>query len=114
MNINQDVLEKLTNQLSEGKGVKAESDEEQAYFQLIKDLDHINGKVEDSMTSKKYMHNEIWSLISFKEAPSCYITLSPADIKHPICIYILGVDEKHSGLYGDTFAYYGTVKQQGH
>ena len=26
---------------------------------------------------------------------------------------VLGVDGKHTGLYGDTSAYYGTVEQQG-
>ena len=33
------------------------------------------------------MRNEVWSLISFIGAPSWFITLSPADINHPICIY---------------------------
>jgi hypothetical protein len=27
---------------------------------------------------------------------------------------LLGVDTDHSGLYGDTSSYYGTVEQQGH
>jgi len=31
-----------------------------------------------------------------------------AFIKH-----VLGVDADHSGLYGDTSSYYGTVEQQG-
>lgn len=33
------------------------------------------------------MRNEIWSLTAFQGAPSWYITLSPADNKHPICLY---------------------------
>jgi hypothetical protein len=33
------------------------------------------------------MRNEIWSLTSYLGAPSWYITLSPADIKHPMCLY---------------------------
>jgi len=28
--------------------------------------------------------------------------------------HVLGVNSDHSGLYGDTSGYYGTVKQQGH
>ena len=102
------------------------------------------------------MCNEIWSLISYIGAPSWYITLSPADIQHPICIYfaetkkefkpdllsydqrvrlvcqnpvagahffhfivesfivdVLGISANHHGLYGETEAYYGTVKQHG-
>src|SRR6202790_2418332 len=39
------------------------------------------------LLAKKYMRNEIWSLISFQGAPSWYITLSPADNKHPISLY---------------------------
>ena len=40
------------------------------------------------------MHREIWSLINFLGAPSWYITLSPADIQHPICVYYAGTDEE--------------------
>ena len=49
-----------------------------------------------STTSKKYMRNEIWSLINHLGAPSWYITLSPADIQHPICIYFAGTNERFS------------------
>ena len=38
------------------------------------------------------MCNEIWSLSCFKGAPSWYITLSPADNKHPICLYLADND----------------------
>ena len=40
------------------------------------------------------MCNEIWSLIAFAGVPSWYITLSPADIQHPICIYYANSKEK--------------------
>jgi len=40
------------------------------------------------------MRNEIWSLISHCGAPSWYITLSPADIKHPICLYFADTKER--------------------
>ena len=54
---------------------------------MIKDLDHVGGHVKGSITSKKYMWNEIWSLISFLGAPSWFITFAPADNKHPIALY---------------------------
>jgi hypothetical protein len=38
------VLEDLTTLMSECGGVKAETEEEKACFQLIKDLDYIGGK----------------------------------------------------------------------
>ena len=77
----------ITENLSNGEYFVPESDTEKACFQVLRDLDHVAGKVKGSTTSKKYMHNEIWSLIAFAGAPSWYITLSPADIQHPICIY---------------------------
>jgi hypothetical protein len=67
--------------------VKPETDEEKLCFQLIKDLDHVGGQVKGSVTSKKYMRNEIWSLISFAGAPSWFITFAPADNMHPISLY---------------------------
>lgn len=39
------------------------------------------------------MRNEIWSLISYLGAPSWFITFSPADVAHPICLYFADSDE---------------------
>jgi len=156
MNINTGVLEDLSKRLSRGDRVRPETPEEKACYALISDLDHVAGHVQGSVTSKKYMRNEIWSLISYLGAPSWFITFAPADNRHPIALYfadtketfspliltdkqcyhlnagnavagarffhfmvqmfikhVLGVDEDHPGLYGNTSAYYGTVEQQG-
>ena len=156
MDVDMEVLNNLITRMEDGERVKPDTDEEKLCFQLIKDLDHVGGHVKGSTTSKKYMRNEIWSLISFAGAPSWFITFSPADNMHPISLYfadtqetfspilrsyeeryvliahnpvagarffnfmcemfikhVLGVGEKHSGLYGNTGAYYGTVEQQG-
>jgi hypothetical protein len=156
MNVNTGVLEDLSQRLLEGERVKPVTDEEKACYKLISDLDHVGGHVQGSLTSKRYMRNEIWSLISYVGAPSWFITFAPADNKHPICLYyadtkenfcpdirtknecyrliannpvasarffhvmvqmfikhVLGVDQEHPGLYGNTSAYYGTVEQQG-
>jgi len=40
------------------------------------------------------MRSEIWSLIAYMGAPMWYITLSPADNKHPLCLYF--ADNKES------------------
>ena len=45
-----------------------------------------------SITSKKHMQNEIWLMISHFRAPSWFITLSPADNRHPICLYYADKD----------------------
>lgn len=157
LSVNQAVLEDIGKRMAAGEVVKPKTDDEKLCFQVVNDLDAVSGKVEGSYTSKKYMRNEIWSLMASKGAPSWYITLSPADVRHPICLYfagdkrtfqpdiaresddafrliaknpvagarffhfmvsafikhVLGVDAGHSGLYGDTSAYYGTVEQQG-
>ena len=60
--------------------------------------DHLGGHVKGSITSKKYMRNEIWSLISFRGAPSWYITLSPADNKHPISLYYADTKEEFTPI----------------
>ncbi|KAH7917726.1 hypothetical protein BV22DRAFT_997759, partial [Leucogyrophana mollusca] len=86
-NIEPRVLQDLATRLKNGESVVADSPAESDCYQLIKDLDHIGGHVQGSLTNKKYMRNEIWSLISYKGAPSWYITLSPADERHPICLY---------------------------
>ena len=67
--------------------------EEKACFAILNDLDHVGGHVKRSITNKKYMRNEIWSLTAFRGAPSWYITLSPANNKHPLCIYFADTQE---------------------
>src|SRR6202453_2196297 len=94
LQINSDVLTDITERMIKGERVKGDTQEEKDCLQLIHDLDHIGGHVKGSITSKKYMKNETWSLISFRGAPSWYITLSPADNKHPICLYYADTNEK--------------------
>ena len=80
--------------MANGETVKPSTEQEKLCFQVIKDLDHVAGKVHATTSSKKYMHNKIWSLMAFKGAPSWYITLYPADFQHPICLYFAGKQEK--------------------
>ena len=94
LTVNQELLASISKRLSEGESVNPFTENERACFQLIHDLDHINGKVQGSITLKKYMRSEIWSLIAYMGAPMWYITLSPADNKHPLCLYF--ADNKES------------------
>jgi hypothetical protein len=94
LSVNQDVLKNIAKRMSDGEMVRPVTDDEKACFQLIRDLDHIDGKVSGSITSKKYMHSEIWSMIAYLGAPIWYITLSPADNKHPLCLYL--ADDKEN------------------
>ena len=94
LNLDQSVLTGIIEKMAQGEHIKPESNAEKACFQVIRDLDHVAGKMHGSTTSKKYMRNEIWSLIAHKGAPYWYITLSPADIQHPICIYFAQMNEE--------------------
>ncbi|KDR64806.1 hypothetical protein GALMADRAFT_82642, partial [Galerina marginata CBS 339.88] len=88
LNLNHSVLSNISKRLSLGERVKPETQEEKLCYKVIQDLDTIGGHVEGSLAGKKSMRNEIWSLISYIGAPSWFITLSPADSKHPICLYL--------------------------
>ena len=87
VNINPEVLKGISRRMADGERVYPESEQEKACFDILKDVDHVGGHVNGSITNKRYMRNEIWSLTCFRGAPSWYITLSPADNKHPICLY---------------------------
>ena len=93
MDVDMVVLTDLIKQTEDGERVKPETDEEKLCFQLIKDLDHVGGHVKGSTTSKKYMCNELWSLILFAGAPSWFITFAPADNMHPISLYFADTKE---------------------
>jgi len=79
--------------MSEGEIVHPVNEDEELCFQVIKDLDHVSGKVEGSITSKKYMRNELWSLMTYMSAPLWYFTISPVDTKHPISLYYADTKE---------------------
>ena len=93
MNIDIGVLSDLSQRLAKGEHVKPETDAEKNCYQVISDLDHVAHNVQGSVTSKRYMRNEIWSLISYLGAPSWFITFAPADNKHPICLYYANTKE---------------------
>jgi hypothetical protein len=70
MSIDKNILSNITERLANGDHVRPETDEEKACFAVLDDLDHVGGYVQGSLTSKKYMRNEIWSLLAFQGAPS--------------------------------------------
>jgi hypothetical protein len=94
LSLDMDVLNSLATRMKRGEVVKPNTEEEKKCFQILGDLDHVANKVDGSMTKKKYMRNEIWALTCFRGAPSWYITLSPADVQHPICLYYADRDQE--------------------
>ena len=96
LSVDQAVMGDIAKRMENGEIVKPVTEEEKKCFKVINDLDIIAGNVEGSATTKKYMRNNIWSLMINQGAPSWYITLSPADIKHPICLYFADNHETFS------------------
>ena len=62
--LNHDVLKNISEKLSNGTWFSPTTLEEKNCYQLLNNLDHVGGFVKGSITSKKYMQNEIWSMIS--------------------------------------------------
>jgi Helitron helicase-like domain at N-terminus len=96
MKTDQNTLDDLIKRMETGESVTPKTENEKNCFKLIQDLDTISGKMHGSTTTKKFMRNEIWSLINHLRAPSWYITLSPADIQHPICVYFSDTKDEFS------------------
>ncbi|EKM48664.1 uncharacterized protein PHACADRAFT_108495, partial [Phanerochaete carnosa HHB-10118-sp] len=63
-------------------------------YKIINDIDYIGAHVPASRTTHKHVRNQIWSLTSYFGAPSWFITYAPADIKHPIAIYLADTNER--------------------
>jgi len=91
--IDTDVMKSLTERIKKDGFAHPESDEEAQCYRLLNDLDFVGSKVSGSVTQKRYMRNEIWSMISYLGAPTWFITFSPVDVKHPLSIYYASTDE---------------------
>lgn len=90
LRVDEAVLESLSDRMRAGETVVPVTPAEKDCFQLINDLDHVAYKVQGSLTSKKYMRNEAYSLMAAEGAPSWYFTMAPSDHSHPICVYWAG------------------------
>lgn len=87
MRINPAVIANIAHRLQEGERVTPQTDDEKACFTLMDQIDYVSGQIHGSTAAKKMRRNELWSLITNRGAPSWFVTLSPADSKHPLCIY---------------------------
>ncbi|KAF5370848.1 hypothetical protein D9758_002052 [Tetrapyrgos nigripes] len=94
-NIDSKVLDDMYIQFKNKERVVPANKQEKSCLQLIHDVDAAASHVQGSVTSKKYMRNDIWSLINKIGSPSWFITISPADFNHPICLYFADVDQEY-------------------
>ena len=86
--LDMNLLQSLIDRLKAGHRVKPETEMEKSCYKLLQDIDVAASHVQGSAGSKKAMRNEIWSLISYIGMPTWFITFSPVDAKHPICLYL--------------------------
>ncbi len=96
LDIDQAVLSDLSKCMAKGDIVRPDTQKEKDCFQLLRDLDHVWGKVQGSITSKKYMYHELNALMAFEGAPSWYITFAPSDQTHSLCLYWADTQETFS------------------
>ncbi|KAF6741293.1 hypothetical protein DFP72DRAFT_958916, partial [Ephemerocybe angulata] len=86
------VLLTIAERLRNGGRFFPQTPEERKASILMDHVEIVGNHVDGSLARKKYQRSEIWSLINFRNAPSWFITISPADSKHPLCVYWAGKD----------------------
>jgi hypothetical protein len=94
LKVNISTMKRLSEQMFKGISVLPITEEEKLCFQVIQDLDVVASHVPGSLTTKKHMRSDLWSLVACKDAPSIFLTFSPADNYHPICLYFADTKEK--------------------
>lgn len=83
-------LDSIIDRSASGEHVVPRTEEEKACFDLIGIIDRVAGHVQGLNTSRKYMRNEIRSLVYAKGVLVFFITFAPVDFKHPLCLYFCG------------------------
>jgi hypothetical protein len=87
--LNPAVLASIADRLRNGVRVSPETQQEKQCFALLDKIEHIGGHLNASVASKKHQRNELWFLLLFEGSPNWFATLSFADNKHPLCIYLV-------------------------
>ncbi|KAJ2913798.1 hypothetical protein MD484_g6605, partial [Candolleomyces efflorescens] len=85
--INPLIVKNIASRMEAGEKVIPVTDEEKLCFYIMDQVEHVGGAVQGSLAGKKRMRTELWSLISCIGAPSWFITISPVDNRHPLCLY---------------------------
>lgn len=81
------VILTIVERLKNGGRFFPKTPEERRCATLMDQVDVVGNHVNGSLAKKKHQRGEIWSLINFLNAPTWFITVSPADAKHPLCIH---------------------------
>lgn len=87
VNADVDAMDSVLQNLEKGGQFDLTSNSEKMCLDIINDLDHVGQVFQGLRTNKRYMRNEIWSLIAAQGAPSWFITFAPMDQNNPISVY---------------------------
>ncbi|KZT03006.1 uncharacterized protein LAESUDRAFT_660460, partial [Laetiporus sulphureus 93-53] len=90
LSVKPDVLQRLVDRGKDGVYLRPVDEDEEKCFELISILDYVAGHVDGSSAKRKQLRNEIQSLIIARNVPLFFITFSPVDINHPLCLYYCG------------------------
>ena len=82
-----DSMDTVIQKLPKGGQFDLSSESEKRSFDIINNIDHVGQFVQRLRTNRRYMRNEIWSIIATRGAPSWFITFAPIDQNNPISIY---------------------------
>lgn len=81
------VLLSVVEKTKDGGRFFPQTPEERKCATLMDQVDVVGSYVDGSLARKKFQRGELWSLINFCNAPHWFITISPADSKHPLCVH---------------------------
>ena len=87
-------LQQIIEQLKSGQRTALNDDQKEA-FRLLADMDFVSSRVDGSVTNRRRMRNQIWSLSFDLGPPSWFITYAPADENHPIAVYYADTDQTY-------------------
>jgi hypothetical protein len=86
-NVNPYVLDLISERLQEGGRFVPQTPEEKLCSKVFDQIDYVGSFVNNSLASKKYQRNEVWSLINFKNTPAWF------HLSHPVLgtskVYVL-------------------------
>ncbi|OCH89705.1 hypothetical protein OBBRIDRAFT_835632 [Obba rivulosa] len=90
LDLDERALTAIVERGKDGAFVTPETEEEKKCFQIITLIDYVAGHVDGSTTARKYQRNEIHGLMHRFNLPFFFVTFSPVDFKHPLCLYYCG------------------------
>lgn len=90
MSLNPDVLSMLSEKNKRGEFLRPETAEERRCFDILKHIEFVSGRVQGSLTGRKYMRNELKSLTIDIGVPIYFVTFALPEFNNRLCLYFCG------------------------